>query len=114
MKIMSSCSQACALATPTSALRSPRTPAITAPAVTAKYALTMILTTAGGDRSIVSRCRSFSTVRYGGVPRVEPADRQREAPPPPHWISSPRSPETVMPAIFESRSVAMTERGGSR
>ena len=77
-KIMSSCSQACALATPTSALRSPRTPAITAPAVTAKYALTMIFTTAGGDRSIVSRCRSFSCGRRIGVARVEAADRQRE------------------------------------
>ena len=75
---MSSCSQAWALATPTSALKSPRTPAITAPAVTAKYALMTIFTTAGGDRSIVSRSRPFSAVGRLGVARMEAADRERE------------------------------------
>ena len=100
---MSSWSQAWALATPMSALRSPRTPAITAPAVTAKYALITTFTTAGGDRSMVSRSRDFSASGALVYRGLNPPTERAKSPPPPHWISRPRSPDTLMPAIFESR-----------
>ena len=113
MKIMSRTNQALTTITEKSAFNRPSTPSWTDPAVIAKYALITKLMLFAGDRSIVSRSiwPSFGSdpvnFAYSGW---KPPIENSNAPEPDHWMYIPRSPDTLTPAIFESRRLAKSMR----